>query len=171
METKKILPSFVAGFAAAVISTVPGVKNIGCCLIVPFAVFLSLFLDEKVNHANHPILLKKALAFGVLTGLFAAVFSTFFDLIFTFLTKTNDYVEALPQTEALIRTYKLGTLFDQTISMLELMVKQIKATGFSLLYMIMIFISNIIIDSIFGLIGGLLSMSYFNKRNSLSDKK
>ncbi len=170
MDTKKILPSFVAGFAAAVITTVPGVKNIGCCLIVPFAVFLSFFLDEKINHANNIISFKKALAFGVLTGLFTALFSSFFDLLFTFLTKTNDYVEALPQTEALIRTYKLGTLFDQTISMLELMVKQIKTTGFSLLYMFMIFISNIIIDSIFGLIGGLLSMSYFNKRKSFTDK-
>ncbi len=170
MDTKKILPSFVAGFAAAVITTVPGVKNIGCCLIVPFAVFLSFFLDEKINHANNIISFKKALAFGVLTGLFTAIFSSFFDLLFTFLTKTNDYVEALPQTEALIRTYKLGTLFDQTISMLELMVKQIKTTGFSLLYMFMIFISNIIIDSIFGLIGGLLSMSYFNKRKSFTDK-
>jgi len=164
MDTKKILPSFVCGFGAAVVSTVPGIKNIGCCLIVPAATLIALFLDEKINHSDLKINLKKALAFGILTGIFAAFFSTIFDLLLTFISHTNDYVEALPQTESLIKSYKLDPLFDQTISMLDAMAKQIKVSGFSPLYTFMIFISNIFIDIVFGIIGGLLGMSYLNKR-------
>ncbi len=167
MDNKKILPSLVCGFGAAVISTVPGVKNIGCCLIVPAAALISLFLDEKINHADPPIDLKKAVSFGILTGLVAAFFSTFFDLLLTFISHTNDYIDTLPQTESLIKSYNLGPLFDQTLKMLEAMAKQIKANGFSPLYTFMIFISNIFIDIIFGIIGGLLGMSYLNKRKNV----
>ncbi|MHB1686202.1 MAG: hypothetical protein ACYCVH_02345 [Ignavibacteriaceae bacterium] len=166
METKKILPSFVCGFGAAVLTTVPGVKNVGCCLVVPLAAFTALFLDHKINKSLPPINIKKAIAFGILTGIFAAFFSTFFDVLITFISRTNDYVEALPQTESLIKSYKfVGPLFDQTISMLHSMANQIKLTGFSPLYTFMIFITNIFIDLIFGVIGGLLGMSFFNKRN------
>ncbi len=165
METKKILPSLVCGFGAAVLTIVPGIKNIGCCLIVPLAAFMSLFLDIKVNKSLPPIDLKKAFAFGILTGIFAAFFSTFFDVLITFISHTNDYIAALPQTESLMKTYGLtGPLFDQTITMLRSMAKQIQTNGFSPLYTFMIFITNIFIDFIFGIFGSLLGMSFLNKR-------
>ncbi|MHB8579653.1 MAG: DUF4199 domain-containing protein [Ignavibacteriaceae bacterium] len=166
METKKILPSLVCGFGAAVLTTVPVLKNIGCCLIVPVAAFLSLFLDNRINKSLPPIDFKKAIAFGILTGIFAAFFSTLFDVLITFISHTNDYIDALPQTESLMNSYKLtGPLFDQTISMLRSMAKQIQTNGFSLLYTFMIFVTNIFIDLIFGIFGGLLGMSFLNKRN------
>jgi len=58
----------------------------------------------------------------------------------------------------------LGSLLDQTIGLLNKMSKDILASGFSLLYAFAITFSNIIIYSIFGIIGGVIGMSVINKR-------
>ena len=76
MNSHKYFPPLVCGFGAAVISTIPGVKSIGCCLIIPVAAWLSLVLNEKINKVKPPVTAVNALFFGLLTGLFAAIFST-----------------------------------------------------------------------------------------------
>ncbi len=164
MNKQKLFPPLVSGFAAAVLTTVPGVKNMGCCLIVPLAAVLALFLDHKINKTQLPINFKTAVLFGILTGIFAAVFSTLFDVLITFITKSNDFVEALPQTEMLISQYKLGALLDQTMAIMHQMVHDIKTYGFSFLYTVGIFTSNLLINTIFGFLGGLIGMSFLNKR-------
>jgi len=45
------------------------------------------------------------------------------------------------------------------------MVKEIKSTGFSPLYAVMITLSNFIVFCIFGILGGLAGMAILNKRN------
>jgi hypothetical protein len=45
------------------------------------------------------------------------------------------------------------------------MATDIKQTGFSALYAVMITISNFFIHSIFGMLGGLLGMAVLNKSN------
>ncbi len=167
MDKKRVFPALVCGFGASVLNTIPGIKNLGCCLIVPLAVIFAMFLDYRINKSRLPLDLKTALMFGILTGLFVTLFSTFFEVLITFITRTNDFVEALPQTEMLIRQYKLGVLFDQTMSVLHQMVDQIKANGFSLLYTAGIFTSNLVINSVFGLLGGIIGMAYLNKRANL----
>ena len=167
MDRKRIFPALVCGFGAAVLNTVPGIKNLGCCLIVPLAAVFALFLDHKINKTLFPIDFKNAVFFGILTGIFATFFTTFFDVLITFITKSNDFVEALPQTETLLRQYKLGNLLDQTMVILQQMVTDIKTTGFSLLYTIGIFSSTLIVNIIFGLLGGLLGMAYLNKKANL----
>jgi len=165
MNKKRIMPTLVCGFGAAVLTTIPGVKNFGCCLIVPLAAILALMLDIRVNKTMLPIDIKSVVFFGILTGVFAALFSTFFDVLITFITRTNDFVETLPQTEMMIRQYKLGGLLDETLTILHHMVNQIKTTGFSFFYTFGILSSNLVIDIIFGFLGGLLGMSILNKRS------
>ena len=97
MSSKKYFPSLVCGFGAAVLTTVPGIKSFGFCLLVPAAAVLSLFLHQKVTGTNTDIDSGTAITFGILTGLFAAVFATFFDVLITFFTHTNDFVQTLPQ--------------------------------------------------------------------------
>ena len=72
MTTHKYLPSLVCGFSAAVISTIPGIKSIGCCLVLPAAAWFSLVLNQKINKAQPPVTPQAALFFGVLAGFFAA---------------------------------------------------------------------------------------------------
>ena len=165
MITRKYMPSFVAGFGAAVLSTIPGIKSFNCCLIVPAAAFLSLHLYIKSTGDKSPIQLNKALSFGLLTGLIAAFFTTFFDLLITYITHSNDFVTALPQSKELLNDLNLGHLMDAYLELMDSIVKDIRETGFSALYTVMISLSNFIVLTIFGMLGGLLGMSILNKRN------
>jgi hypothetical protein len=165
MDFKKYMPSVVAGFGAAVISTIPGIKSLSCCLIVPIASVISLYLYNKSMGDNSPIHLNKALSYGLITGLVAALFITLFDLLITYLTKSNDLVAGLPQTEELMTNFNFGPLMDESIKLMKQMALDIKQTGFSALYAVMITISNFFILSIFGMLGGLLGMAVLNKRN------
>jgi len=165
MSYNKYLPSILTGFGAAVLSTIPGIKNLNCCLIIPAAAFLAIFLHSKATGNNSPIKLNKALSYGLITGLIAAFFSSLFDIIITFITHSNDLVVGLAQTEEMMQELKLGKLIDASLEIMHKMVAEIKETGFSPLYMVMITISNFFIFSIFGMLGGLLGMAALNKKN------
>lgn len=160
---KKYIPTFIAGFGAAVLSIVPGIKSFSCCLIVPGAAILALFLDQRVNKNFERITSGKAIMFGIMTGLFATIFITALDLLITFITKTNDFVEALPQSEDLIRELKFGPMAEESLKLMKQMAKQIQKTGFSALYLLILFTSNFITNLIFGIIGGLIGMGLINK--------
>ena len=165
MNYNKYLPSIVTGFGAAVLSTIPGIKNLNCCLIIPAAAFLSIYLYSKSTGNDSPIKLNKALSYGLITGLIAALFSSLFDILITYITHSNDLVVGLEQTEEMMQELKLGKLIDASLEIMRKMVTEIEATGFSALYTVMITISNFFIFSIFGMLGGLLGMAVLNKRN------
>ena len=167
MSNKTYLPSLVAGFGAAVLSTVPGVREFGCCLIVPLAVLTAMLLYKKTLSEDNIISVNTGLLIGFLTGLFAALFSTFFDILITLFTRTNDFVETLPQTKEVLESFNFGEAAKQTLQLMNEMANQITSTGFSLLYVIFILISNLIVDSIFGLLGGLLGRIIVNRRTSV----
>lgn len=164
MNTHKFMPPLVCGFGAAVLSTIPGVKSIGCCMVVPIAAWLSLILNEKLNKVQPPVVTQDAFFFGLLTGFFAAIFSTGFDILITLIMHTNDFVQTLPQTESIVKGWNLGELWSETSSLLHKMSLDIKTNGFSFLYTFAILISNIFIDSVFGMIGGLIGMRIQNKK-------
>jgi len=161
----KYISPLVCGFGAAVLSIVPGLKEISCCIIVPLTAVLSLYLDQKMRHVTEKVDSRNAVTFGLLTGVFAAIFLTFFDTILTLFTRTNDFVRALPATEALIRDYNLGNMMEETMKILRKIAADIKETGFSLLYTFMMLISNLITDTVFGLLGGLIGMNYLNRKH------
>lgn len=165
MNYNKYLPSIVTGFGAAVLSTIPGIKSLSCCLIIPAAAFLSLYLQNKATGDDSRIQLNKALSYGLITGLVAAFFTSLFDLLITYITHSNDLVVSLPQTEELMDQFNLGPLMDASLKLMKGMIQDIEQTGFSALYVVMIFISNFFILSIFGILGGLLGMAILNKRN------
>jgi len=165
MNFNKYLPSIVTGFGAAVLSTIPGIKSLSCCLLVPGAALFSLYLYNKSTGDNSPIQLNKALSYGLITGLVAALFITLFDLLVTYLTHSNDLVAGLPQTEEIMNEFNIGPLLDESIKLIKQMATDINQTGFSALYAIMITMSNFFVLSIFGMLGGLLGMTVLNKRN------
>jgi uncharacterized membrane protein len=166
MNRNKFLPPLVCGFGAAVLTTVPGVKNFACCLIVPLAAVISINLDHKINKSEFPIKAGRSIFFGIMTGIFAAFFSTFFDVLVTYLARTNDFIDALPQTEAFIKQYKLDTLLEQTMVIFKKMSADITSRGFSLFYAFAMLVSNLFVNTIFGIFGGLMGMSFFNKRSA-----
>ena len=164
MSSKFYLPSLLAGFGAAVIATIPGIKEFGCCIIIPLAVFTAQLLFRKTMNNDQNLSVKISLLIGLFTGIFAALFTTFFDIIITLFTHSNDFVQTLPQTIRILDNLKFGDAAKQTIDLMKGMSNEITATGFSLLYALFILISNLIVDSIFGLLGGLLGRILVNRR-------
>jgi hypothetical protein len=164
MNKRKLLPILAAGFAAAVLGTIPGVKNASCCLLVPASAVFSLFLYTKMNNITEKIRTGEAIYFGFMTGIAGAVFATLFELLITYITRSNEFVALLPQTEAAMRELNLGPLLDNSIDLFRYMAKEISATGFSALYSAGIFFSNILMYSVFGMLGGLLGSAILNKR-------
>jgi len=160
----KLSPAIVCGFVAAVLNTIPGVKSLGCCLLLPAATVLSLYFYLRITSFSQNITAKTAMFIGLITGLSSAFFSGFFDLIITYIFHTNDLLLTLPQVEILLNTYNLGDIGKETVAILRRMSKEITANGFSLTYTSFFLFNNIIIDSIFGIIGGLIGMSILNKK-------
>jgi hypothetical protein len=169
MNLKKYLPTLVCGFGASVLSTVPGIKNFSCCLIVPAAAVISILLDKKINNSNEKVLLGKTLGFGFLTGLFATLFITTFEMLLTYFTRSNDFIQSLPQTEIIMRQWNLGPMIDESLKLIKSVAKEIHKSGFSFIYLLMILSSNFIVNSIFGMIGGALGMSLANRKSREED--
>lgn len=161
---KNILPSFVCGFAASVLTTIPGLKEFGCCLVIPLAGGFTLFLDLKMNNSSLPIQVKKAIWFGFLTGIFAALFSTSLDIFITAITRTNDFIETLPQSEQIIQDMNLGNLAEESLKLMKGVANEIKRTGFSVFYSVIILFSNLIIDVIFAILGAVMAKIFLNKK-------
>ncbi len=161
---KKYLPALVAGFGAGVLQIVPIAKNLTCCLIVPAAVVIALVLDRKANNDHSPIISSKAVAIGALTGLFAALFGTFFEVLVTFITKHNDIVNAVSEFRNMFQGFMDEEVVDQAMGMLYGMVEDIQTSGFSFMYAVMILFGNLFVNIIFGIIGGLIGMQILNAR-------
>lgn len=167
---KKYLPAIVAGFAAGVLHVVPLTKALTCCLVVPIAAVAAIMLDQKANERSDEIELKRGAVLGLLTGLFAAFFGSFFDIFITFITKNNDILISFNELTEIIDTFPVPSdIKEEALELMQEVAESIKGTGFSILYAVSVFFNNIIVDSIFGLIGGLAGTKILNSRNSTSD--
>ena len=167
------MSAIVCGFGAGVMQVVPVAKSFTCCLIIPFAVFIAIILDRKANNIpdNELTETRKAITIGVFTGLFAAIFGSFFELFITFITKNNDIIAAFPQLQDMINSFPLNEQVRQDIiDLFQFIIDDIKNHGFSLLYASSVIINNFIVNTLFGLFGGLISVQIINSRISKISK-
>ena len=162
---KKYLSAFVCGFGAGVLQVVPVAKSFSCCLIIPAAAGLALFLEQKSTNNFERILPGKSIIIGLLTGLYAALFGSFFDLLITFITKNNDLVAAFPEIQKMVTDFASQELADEILALFSQMRDEIIGNGFSLLYAISVVFSNLFMNIIFGIIGGLVGAQVINNRN------
>jgi hypothetical protein len=105
-----------------------------------------------------------AVGFGFATGVIAAFFASCFDVLITFITRSNEFIGAIPQTESMLKEMNLGPVVDESLKLVRRIASEIRRTGFSPLYTVFIFITNIILFSIFGILGGLIGMLFVNKK-------
>lgn len=158
------LPSLLAGFSAGVLSSVPGIKSFSCCLLVPLCAFFAVYLFRKSTGSGN-ISFGQSAGIGILTGVFAALFGTAIETIMTLITRTNEFVETLPQTEIAIKNLNLGPIFDNTFEIMKQMGKEIRTTGFSLFYTLGILFSNLIVYSVFAFLGAITARLYFKRQS------
>jgi len=162
---KKYLPGLVCGFGAAVLTTIPGVQTIACCLLVPIASVISIFLYKKSQPGLLKIQTGTGILLGLLTAVFAALFASGFEIIITYITRTSDLVTSMPQAEKVVKDMNLGPAAEESMEILKQMVSEIQSKGFSFLYAFLITATNLITYSIFGMLGGLIGTAVINKRN------
>jgi hypothetical protein len=142
--SRKYISPLVVGLAAGVLTIVPVIKTLGCCLIIPGAAFIGLLLEQKANSDYSKLLIKKGLIFGVITGLAAALFGTTFDFIITLITHTNDLVLTFPQLAETINNFPVDEpTKEEVLSLLGDVVESIKNNGFSPLYTLSYLFNNI----------------------------
>lgn len=161
---KKFLPALVCGFGAAVLSIVPAVKALSCCLFVPVAGGMAVYLYNRTTPSPDKLNVQTILLIGLFTGLVAAFFTTAFDLILTYTARTNDFVKYLPESEAAMRELGFGAAMEQTIKIFRNIAADIEKTGFSSVYAGIMLFSNLIIDTIFALLGAFVGMTLINKQ-------
>jgi hypothetical protein len=163
----KYFPALVAGFGAGVLHIVPLTKGLTCCLVVPIAAVIAIMLEQKANGNLKIIELKRGVILGLLTGVFAALFGSFFDIFITFITKNNDIILAYNEMNDILDTFPVPeNVREEVINLMGSVVESIKETGFSSIYAISVTFNNLIVDSIFGIIGGLVGTKILNSRNS-----
>ncbi len=166
----KYIAAFVAGFGAGVLQVVPVAKSFSCCLIIPAAAVIALILDRKARNDNSKIEFSRAAVFGILTGLWAALFGTAFEVLITFITKSNDVVAAFGQLQNVLNQFPFDDQLKKEVSLLmNGVVEDIKATGFSLLYTLSVIVNNLFVNTIFGLIGGVIGMQILNRSSETEE--
>lgn len=164
---KKYLPAIVAGFGAGVLHVVPITKALTCCLVIPLAAAAAIMLEQKANRIIGEFPLKRGVILGILTGLFAALFGSFFDIFITFVTKSNDLLFAFNELNDLIESIPVPeNVKQETLTLMKSVTDEIRETGFSSLYAFAILFNNLLVDLIFGAIGGLAGTKILNARNS-----
>ncbi|MCX7875541.1 MAG: hypothetical protein N2321_05150 [Melioribacteraceae bacterium] len=167
---KKYISPFIIGFAAGVLQVVPFIKSFACCLIIPFASYISLSLDQKANKDYSKILMSKAFIFGIVIGLTSAFFGTVFEILITFITKQNDLIASLPELIKMVDNFPVDeNIKKEVISLFDNVKNDLINKGFSLFYTVTILLNNLIVNTIFGVVGSLISASFINNKNKNLD--
>lgn len=154
----------VAAYAGAVLITVPGLKNFGCCLIVPATVAGAMYFYKRLNPGFLTFSLKDAMKFSLLTGSLVAITRSLIDIVLSFIFRSNDFTVTLPEMEKVLRDMALGNTVEEAIKLLRVMASDIENSGFSFLYSFFSISGNLILDIIFAIPGGLFAKNFLNKK-------
>ncbi len=162
---KKYLSSLVCGFGAGVLQIVPFLRTFSCCMILPFAAFLSLLLNQKATKSREKITTKNALLFGIMTGLYAALFGSSLEILITLITKHNDIVTTFPELQRMVENFPVGPeIKKEVLTLFQNVRTDIMTHGFSTVYTISVFVNNFIINTIFGAVGGIVGAQVINSK-------
>ncbi len=162
---KKYLSALVCGFGAGVLQIVPFLRSFSCCFIIPLAAFVSLMLNQRATNSREKISSKKALMFGIVTGFYAALFGTFFELFITLITKHNDIISTFPELQRMIESFPVTPeIKTEVLNLFQNVREEILTKGFSLLYTFSVLMNNFIVNTIFGAVGGLVGAQIINNR-------
>lgn len=159
------MSSLVCGFGAGVLQIVPLLKSFSCCFILPLAAFFSLWLNQRATNSKSKITSKDALRFGIATGLYAALFGSFFEIFITFITKQNDIISTFPELQKMINNFPVSPeIKTEVLNLFQKVREDILASGFSILYTFSVLVNNFIVNTIFGAAGGVIGAQVINSK-------
>lgn len=159
-----IQPIFVAAWISALLQTIPVVKNFSFWIIIPNMPIIAGYLIIKSNKLTEKLKYNQILTIALLTGISAAVITSIFDLIITFITKTHDIVTYLPEIENVISQMPAmqTTYFKEALAYLYKISSDITTYGFSLEFMVLTFINFIMINIFLSFLGSFFTYYYTN---------
>jgi len=166
----KYSPALVCGFAAAVLVTIPGFKNLACCFIVPLASVAGLYVEQRIQ-GEHRIMPSNAFITGLLAGISSAIFGSFFEILITALTKTHDIVQAYPELEKFLNSLNMQQAGTQSLNLFKRMINEITTKGFSMTFAIILIFSNLLVNSLMGIVGDLSAWRFLTGKSARNNYK
>jgi len=154
----KFLPSLYGGIIMALVSSIPFLSfiNCFCCAGILFGGLMAVFFyKNNFTPGTPPFTSGDCMAVGALAGIISAVFTTILSGIFLAM-----YGDA-------IRDFVLGILHNSNVQIPDQSLKMIEdalRTKSSVFMMSMNFVKNIILHTLFGLLGGLIGYSIYKPR-------
>lgn len=151
METNpsKLMPAVWGGVLIGAVSGIPflSIVNCACCAGVMSGGVLAVYLYRRVLDPTLPVQSNDGAVLGLLAGVFGAIIGTvigaaFGVAYFDFMDRISDYIDD-----------------PEVLNQLEIF-QEYAATK---MFLLISFFTSLIIDCLFGLIGGLIGVSMFGK--------
>jgi len=138
-------------------------------MIMPLAAFFAIMLNQRATKSREKIPMKKALLLGLFTGLFAATFGSILEILITLITKHNDIISTFPELQRMIEGFPVSQeIKTEVLKLFQSVRDDILKNGFSILYTFSILINNFVVNTIFGMVGGLIGAQIINSKISNS---
>jgi hypothetical protein len=158
-KPSKLLPALYGGVVMAAISAMPFVSiiNCFCCAGVLLGGFLAVFFYQKDLTAQTPLTNSDALQLGALAGVFGAIIGTVLSamVMALFGNVTSQIVLDI------IRGFE-DKMPPGTMEQIEQSMSQSSELG--IMGIMMAFFTSIIVDPLFGLLGGLIGYSVYKPK-------
>jgi len=157
-QPSKLVPGLIGGATIGILSTLP-IINLGnclCCMWVVFGGALAAYVYHKSLPRDMPITSADGALAGLLAGLFGALFFTFLTYFFM----------------AVIGFRPGGTIIDSILESrndispeLEELLEELRQGGeVNPIFVLIQLISSLVIDAVFGTIGGIIGAAFLKKR-------
>ena len=158
-KPSKLLPALYGGIVMAAISAIPFVSiiNCFCCAGVMLGGFLAVFFYRKDLTPQTPLTNSDALQLGALAGVFGAVIGTILSALIMAIFGNVSQQIILDILRGFEDSMPPGTMEQIEQSMAQ-------SAGMGAMGLMIAFFTSIIIDPLFGLLGGLIGYSVYKPK-------
>lgn len=157
-QPSKLVPALIGGGVMAVLSTIP-IINMGnclCCMWVLLGGALAVWFYQKDLPAGEPMTSGDGAILGLMAGVFGALFGT---LLSTFFMALGD---GMPMQDIMENIHRynadIGPEVEDFLDTLG------EGGAFSPVFILFGLLMSLIVDSIFGLLGGVIGVAIFKKK-------
>ncbi|MCX8056846.1 MAG: hypothetical protein N3F03_04460 [Ignavibacteria bacterium] len=159
IRKEKFLPALVTGFSLAVISIVPILQVATCCLFAPLAGMfgLNMYYIQMKSKEGFKLQNSDGFQIGFLIGIISGFFESIFQSLLILVSKDNPVYDSI----ILLQRYLPNTPIPDALWNIS---NEIEDKRFSAALSLMIFFNATLINSIFAIIGSLLSISTIKKK-------
>ncbi|MDQ3020487.1 MAG: hypothetical protein M3R36_07955 [Bacteroidota bacterium] len=159
----KILPIIYGTTSMTLIAIIPvlNLLNVLCCAGIVAGGFIGVYTYWKqLQNSGLSLTTKDGGMIGILCGILSAVFVTGFGLLISLFSDTNPMLEIMKSFDDM--GFQLPVEMTQYV---EKFSNEFNEYGFSPSITVFSFISNLILYPLFGSLGAILGVSFFNKKN------